>query len=57
MKNLKKLTKNNLKQINGGAGRCPPTPTKSCSTWCRLTPWQKVHCLMDFDIEVPCECF
>ncbi|AZA78461.1 bacteriocin [Chryseobacterium sp. G0186] len=34
MKNLKKLTKKNLKAINGGAGTCPPV-ANSCSAWCR----------------------
>lgn len=55
MKNLRKLTKNNLKHINGGAGQCPPAPIKSCDTWCGLTPWQKIHCLLD--VQDPCECF
>ncbi|WP_410493649.1 bacteriocin-like protein [Chryseobacterium sp. PMSZPI] len=56
MKNLRKLTKKNLKTINGGAAeQCPPKPTTSCTTWCGLTPWQKIHCLLD--VEEPCECF
>jgi len=52
MKNLKKLTKKNLKQISGGAEQCPSKPTTSCSTWCILSPWQKIHCLLD--VEEPC---
>ncbi|WP_410680551.1 bacteriocin-like protein [Chryseobacterium sp. MEBOG06] len=55
MKNLKKLTKKNLKSINGGGEQCPPAPTKTCDKWCRLTPWQKIHCLLD--VEEPCTCF
>ncbi|SHM60067.1 bacteriocin-like protein [Chryseobacterium polytrichastri] len=55
MKKLKKLTKTNLKQINGGAGQCPSKPTTSFDTWCGLTPWQKIHCLLDVDD--PCECY
>lgn len=54
MKNLKKLTKKNLKQIHGG-GQCPSAPIRSCDNWCGLSPWQKMHCLLD--VEEPCECF
>ncbi|PRB00193.1 hypothetical protein CQ046_19645 [Chryseobacterium sp. MYb7] len=57
MKNLKKLTKKNLKEINGGAalGLCPPKPIRSCDIWCGMTPEQKMRCLLD--VEEPCECF
>ncbi|WP_442867487.1 bacteriocin-like protein [Chryseobacterium herbae] len=53
MKNLKKLTKNNLKQINGG-GLCPPNPITSCDIWCGMTPLQKMRCLLYVD--EGCEC-
>ncbi|WP_431612341.1 bacteriocin-like protein [Chryseobacterium sp. 'Rf worker isolate 10'] len=57
MKNLRKLTKKNLKEINGGAGTvwCPSKPITSCGTWCGLTKEQKMRCLLD--VEEPCECF
>ncbi|WPO91236.1 bacteriocin-like protein [Chryseobacterium sp. YR459] len=57
MKNLKKLTKENLKEINGGAALalCPPKPITSCDIWCGMTKEQKMRCLLD--VEEPCECF
>lgn len=55
MKNFKKLTKNNLKEINGGGDViCPAKPITSCDLWCGLTPLQKMRCLLD--VEEPCEC-
>ena len=51
---IKKLTKNNLKQINGG-GLCPPNPITSCDIWCGMTPLQKMHCLLYVDDG--CECY
>nr|WP_315027458.1 hypothetical protein [uncultured Chryseobacterium sp.] len=54
MKNLKKLTKKNLKMINGGAETCPPI-TSSCTVWCKWSAWQKIHCLTG-TYEDPCAC-
>lgn len=54
MKNLKKLTKKNLKQINGGTVLCPARPIRSCDLWCGLSPEQKMRCLLD--VEEICEC-
>ncbi len=54
MKNLKKLTKKELKTIAGGAGNCPPL-ANWCAEWCTWTPWQKAHCL-NAVIDTPCDC-
>lgn len=54
MKNLKKLKKKNLKEINGGAQNCPPIAS-TCNAWCKWTPWQKLHCPNNI-FEEPCEC-
>lgn len=55
MKNLKKLTKKNLKEINGGSDvRCPPKPITSCDIWCGLTPQQKMRCLLVVDDACTC---
>jgi hypothetical protein len=43
MKNLKKLTKRELKKIDGGAAACPP-PATTCSEWCSWTPQQRLRC-------------
>ncbi len=50
MRHLKKITKNSLKTIKGGAGICP-SPMDTCDVWCGWTPWQKSHCLLS----EPCE--
>ncbi|MCQ9634515.1 hypothetical protein MP478_17590 [Chryseobacterium sp. WG14] len=54
MKNLRKLTKKNLKVIQGGTEKCPPI-TSSCSVWCGWSAWQKIHCLTN-TYEEPCVC-
>ncbi|WP_407919936.1 bacteriocin-like protein [Chryseobacterium lactis] len=54
MKNLRKLTKKNLRQINGGDVLCPARPIRSCDLWCGLTREQKMRCLLDVD--EPCAC-
>lgn len=54
MKSLKKLTKKNLKEINGGAQNCPPVAS-TCNAWCKWTSWQKLHCPNNI-FEEPCEC-
>ncbi|MEG0927781.1 MAG: hypothetical protein RSF72_14105 [Chryseobacterium sp.] len=43
-----------MKEINGGAGTCPPV-ANSCMSWCRWTAWQKMHCPSNV-YEEPCEC-
>ncbi|MDQ0592087.1 bacteriocin-like protein [Chryseobacterium ginsenosidimutans] len=55
MKNLKKLTKKNLKNINGGAEKCPPLASW-CTEWCTWSAWQKVHCLNAVLDVMPCDC-
>ncbi|MGG5209493.1 bacteriocin-like protein [Chryseobacterium sp. MIQD13] len=55
MKNLKKLTKKNLKNINGGALGCPPL-ANWCSEWCAWTAWQQTHCLNAVLDPMPCDC-
>ncbi|MGE8536131.1 bacteriocin-like protein [Chryseobacterium sp.] len=54
MKNLKKLSKKNLKEITGGVAAVCPSMFQSCDEWCRWSPWQKSHCMLS----QPCtECF
>jgi hypothetical protein len=53
MKNLKKLTKKQLRTIAGGE-RCPAL-ANWCSEWCSWTAWQKLHCL-NAVIDAPCDC-
>lgn len=53
MKNLKKLSKRQLKTIAGGE-RCP-IPASWCSEWCGWSAWQKAHCA-NAVIDMPCDC-
>ncbi|CAA7196426.1 MULTISPECIES: bacteriocin [Chryseobacterium] len=43
MKKLKKLSKKDLKLIEGGAIGCP-LPAYSCADWCMWTDSQKARC-------------
>ncbi|MDQ8143000.1 bacteriocin [Chryseobacterium sp. CFS15] len=43
MKNLKKLSKKQLKSIEGGAAFCPP-PATTCAEWATWTPRQQQIC-------------
>lgn len=55
MKNLKKLSKKELKTIDGGALACPP-PATTCGEWCSWTAQQRLRCpnmIIDPD---PCGC-
>lgn len=45
MKNLRKLVKKDLKNINGGLGSDCPVPAKWCADWCQWTPQQKRKCV------------
>ncbi|SHE47028.1 bacteriocin-like protein [Chryseobacterium vrystaatense] len=55
MKNLRKLTKKDLRTIEGGAMLCP-TPATTCGEWCSWTAQQRLRCLnMIMDAE-PCGC-
>ncbi|WP_123944094.1 bacteriocin-like protein [Chryseobacterium sp. G0186] len=54
MKNLKRLTKRELKTIAGGE-RCP-IPASWCFEWCGWTAWQKAHCINAVIDEMPCNC-
>lgn len=54
MKNLKKLTKKELKHISGGQIKCP-IPADWCSEWCTWTAWQKQHCINSV-LDTPCNC-
>ncbi|WP_131724350.1 bacteriocin [Chryseobacterium indologenes] len=54
MKNLRKLTKKKLQEINGGAGSCPPIASW-CWEWCGWSDWQKDFCL-NAVIDMPCNC-
>jgi len=54
MKNLKKLTKKQLKVIAGGE-RCP-IPANWCYEWCTWTAWQKQHCINSVIDVMPCDC-
>ncbi len=54
MKNLRKLTKKELKTIAGGAEKCP-RPANWCVQWCTWTTWQKEHCL-NAVLDTPCDC-
>ncbi|MEC3876999.1 bacteriocin-like protein [Chryseobacterium salviniae] len=53
MKNLKKLTKKQLRTIAGGEV-CPGIATW-CFEWCTWTPWQKANC-RNAVIDTPCSC-
>lgn len=55
MKNLKKLTKKELKSISGSKGDCP-TPAQWCSEWCSWTPWQRQTCINWLIDPDPCPC-
>ncbi|MEY8758089.1 bacteriocin-like protein [Chryseobacterium tongliaoense] len=55
MKNLKKLTKKELKTIAGGSERCP-IPATWCSEWCTWSAWQKDHCINAVIDVMPCDC-
>ncbi|MFN1218463.1 bacteriocin-like protein [Chryseobacterium kwangjuense] len=55
MKNLRKLSKRELRTIEGGALGCP-APATTCVQWCTWTPQQRLMCrnmIMDPD---PCDC-
>jgi hypothetical protein len=55
MKNLRKISKKQLKSIEGGAAACPP-PATTCGEWCSWTAQQRLRCpnmVMDPD---PCGC-
>ncbi|WP_165571954.1 bacteriocin-like protein [Chryseobacterium vrystaatense] len=55
MKNLRKLTKKDLRTIEGGAMLCS-TPATTCGEWCSWTAQQRLRCLnMIMDAE-PCGC-
>ncbi|WP_157676823.1 bacteriocin-like protein [Chryseobacterium sp. T16E-39] len=55
MKNLKRLTKRELKSIDGGLMICP-SPGTTCIAWCAWTPQQQLRCVnMILDID-PCSC-
>ncbi|MDR2237479.1 MAG: hypothetical protein LBE92_15260 [Chryseobacterium sp.] len=55
MKNLKKLTKRELRMIGGGALLCP-APATTCAEWCTWTADQRRRCRnMVMDPE-PCGC-
>ncbi|MBL1221450.1 hypothetical protein JET18_11405 [Chryseobacterium sp. L7] len=55
MKNLRKLSKKQLRTIEGGGPSCPP-PATTCGEWCSWTAQQRLRCpnmVMDPD---PCGC-
>ncbi|EJL73712.1 hypothetical protein [Chryseobacterium populi] len=55
MKNLRKLTKRQLRVIEGGASACPP-PATTCAEWCTWSAWDRLRCrnmIIDPD---PCPC-
>ncbi|WP_165851839.1 bacteriocin-like protein [Chryseobacterium pennipullorum] len=58
MKNLQKLTKRNLKQINGNGNDyiCPDFIITTCAEWCRLSSWQQQYCLNAIEEAFPCNC-
>ncbi|WP_449506075.1 bacteriocin-like protein [Chryseobacterium nakagawai] len=53
MKNLKRLTKKSLKNINGGSEYCPPV-TDDCFNCCRWAPRQRQRCLLEV-LCMPCD--
>ncbi|WP_407498882.1 bacteriocin-like protein, partial [Elizabethkingia anophelis] len=50
---MKKLSKKELKTVQGAAGLCP-APATTCDEWCNWTPTQKARCL-SMVAEI-CEC-
>lgn len=57
MKNLKKITKKQLKSIKAGNDyRCPDFLATTCVEWCGLTAWQQQHCLNAVIDPMPCNC-
>ncbi|HFK5596682.1 bacteriocin-like protein [Elizabethkingia anophelis] len=50
---MKKLSKKELKTVQGAAGLCP-APVTTCDEWCNWTPTQKARCL-SMVAEI-CEC-
>ncbi|WP_278495279.1 bacteriocin-like protein [Chryseobacterium arthrosphaerae] len=57
MKNLKKMTKKQLKSIDGGNDYiCPNFIAATCAEWCTLSPWQKEYCLHTVEDPVSCNC-
>lgn len=57
MKNLRKVTKKQLKTIGGGNDYiCPDFIITSCAQWCKLSAWQQQYCLNVIDEPLPCNC-
>ncbi|MGL6128093.1 bacteriocin-like protein [Chryseobacterium artocarpi] len=57
MRKLKKITKNELKSINGGSDyMCPDFLASTCVQWCGLTRWQQEYCPNAMEEIVPCAC-
>ncbi|MGO4709593.1 hypothetical protein AB4Y90_10845 [Chryseobacterium sp. 2TAF14] len=54
MKNLKKLTKKQLKTIDGGVGVLCPPPATTCAEWATWTPRQQQICQNWILDENPC---
>ncbi|MDX8570933.1 hypothetical protein OZ666_04530 [Elizabethkingia sp. HX QKY] len=50
---MKKLSKRELKTVQGAIGRCPK-PATTCGQWCGWTEDQKASC-MSLVIEI-CDC-
>lgn len=67
MKDLKKITREDLKSIVGGAqnlgdpkipyGSCPsPSSATTCAQWCKWDDLQKANCANMVIDQLPCSC-
>ncbi|WP_160140228.1 bacteriocin-like protein [Chryseobacterium sp. c4a] len=58
MKNVKKITKKQLKSIKGGfmIDLCPDFWVTTCAQWCGLTSWQQQYCPNAVEEMMPCQC-
>lgn len=57
MRKLKKITKRQLRSVNGGNDyMCPDFLASACVQWCGLTLWQREYCPNAMEEVVPCVC-
>ncbi|WP_416207895.1 bacteriocin-like protein [Chryseobacterium sp. YIM B08800] len=55
MKNLKKLTREQLRSVSGSGMSCPAEPAAYCGQWCTMNSWQQRNCPIEFDPS-SCDC-
>ncbi|WP_414646687.1 bacteriocin-like protein [Chryseobacterium sp. CFBP8996] len=55
MKNLKKLTREQLRSVSGKGVSCPTEPILYCGQWCNMKGSQQINCPVELDPST-CDC-